>query len=483
MLFSSWIFIAAFLPVTWGIFYLLQARAGRETALLWVTLASLFFYGWFKAVYVLILLVSLTFNFIVGTALSQKPRKSLLAFGVAANLAALAYYKYTGLFFHTLDMMGGAYAIPKIVLPLGISFYTFQQVTYLIDAYRGLAKGMSLRHFTLFVTFFPHMIAGPIVHHKEIIPQFFKKPAKAESDDLIIMGLTVFIIGLFKKVALADNLGFIADPVFTSASMKNALTFFESWLGVVSYSLQVYFDFSGYSDMAVGLAALFGVRMPVNFLSPYKSANIIAFWRRWHMTLSRLLREYLYFPLGGNRKGPLRRYINLIVTMLLGGLWHGANWTFVVWGALHGVYLVINHLWQSLTSWRMPRIPAMLLTFVSVMFAWVFFRAESFSTALYLLHCMAGKYGFTIDMGSRIMRINERWYVFWIALATVFLLPSTHELMKKRLALDIAGPLEAVIGLRLYWKPSVRWAVGLGLMAALSLLLLTKVQSFIYFQF
>ncbi len=485
MLFSSWIFIAAFLPVTWGVFAFLQPRAGREMALLWVTAASLFFYGWFKPVYVLIVLVSLTFNFIVGTTLSKKPKKSLLAFGLAVNLAALAYYKYTGLFFQTLDMLGGGYAIPQIVLPLGISFFTFQQITYLVDAWRGEAKELNFRYYTLFVTFFPHMIAGPIVHHKEIIPQFVKKPERAESQDLIVMGLTVFIIGLFKKVVIADNMGAIADPVFTAAALGNALTFSEAWLGTLSYTLQIYFDFSGYSDMAVGLAALFGVRMPVNFLSPYKSGSIIDFWRRWHITLSRLLREYLYIPLGGNRRGPLRRHANLMVTMLLGGLWHGANWTFVVWGALHGLYLVINHLWRSFTDWRLPRLPAIAITFLAVMLGWVFFRAESVTAALHMLRCLTGEYGFfpAEGMAARILRINERWYVLWIALAVVFVAPSTHELMKKRLALDIAKGVEEVGGFRLYWKPSQPWAVAIALMAGLSLLLLTKVNAFIYFQF
>jgi D-alanyl-lipoteichoic acid acyltransferase DltB (MBOAT superfamily) len=333
----------------------------------------------------------------------------------------------------------------------------------------------------LFVIFFPHMIAGPIVHHKEIIPQFVRKPPKAESEKMMVMGLTVFIIGLFKKVAIADNMGGVADPVFMAAGMGNLLTMPEAWLGVTSYTLQIYFDFSGYSDMAVGLAALFGVRMPVNFLSPYKSADIIGFWRRWHITLSRLLREYLYIPLGGNRRGALRRYANLMITMLLGGLWHGANWTFVIWGALHGAYLVVNHAWKKFSPWRLPRAPAVLLTFLSVMAAWVFFRADSAATAFHMLECMTGKYGVLQDASARLMRINEKWYILWIALALAFFAPNTHELMRKNLALDIAGVPE--IPVRFYWKPSGAWAAGLALMAAVSLLLLTKVNAFIYFQF
>ncbi len=501
MLFSSWIFVAAFLPATWLVFSFLEPRFGRQAALLWVTAASLFFYGWFKPVYVLIILISLTLNFMLGSQLSKKPDKRLLALGLTANLGALAYYKYAGFFLQTLNMMGGSFDVPKILLPLGISFFTFQQITYLVDAFRGEAKELNFRFYTLFVIFFPHMIAGPIVHHKEIIPQFIKKLPKRERDDLIVLGLTVFIIGLFKKVAIADVMGEIADPVFTAAA-TGKLTFFEAWLGVLSYTLQIYFDFSGYSDMAVGLAALFGVRMPVNFLSPYKSADIIEFWRRWHITLSRLLREYLYIPLGGSRCGPQRQYFNLMFTMLLGGLWHGANWTFVVWGALHGTYLAINHVWRKASRWRMPQPLAVALTFISVMAGWVFFRSESFDVALNVLQGMAGSHGVAMDdMGgflarmltglginvqgeaSRLLRINEREIVLWIALALVFLAPSTHELMQKRLALDIAAELPRARGFSLRWKSSMPWAVGLGLMATVSLLLLTKVTAFIYFQF
>lgn len=501
MLFSSWVFIAAFLPVTWAVYAFLQPRLGREMALLWVTAASLFFYGWFRAVYVLIILISLTLNFMIGTRLALRREKSLLALGVAGNIAALAYFKYAGLFFETLNMFGGHFDVPKILLPLGISFFTFQQITYLVDAWRGDAKELTFRYYTLFVIFFPHMIAGPIVHHKEIIPQFIKKPEKNHQNELITMGLTVFIIGLFKKVAIADVMGEIADPVFTAAGLGH-ITFFEAWLGVLAYTLQIYFDFSGYSDMAVGLAALFGVRMPVNFLSPYKAADIIDFWRRWHITLSRLLREYLYIPLGGNRCGVVRQYFNLMITMLLGGLWHGANWTFVVWGGLHGTYLTLNHLWRTFSPVRLPRIAAMLLTFIAVMIAWVFFRAENFSVALNVLQGMSGKYGVAVgdtdgltahvlaslgfhmqEVTGRLLRINEREYVLWIALALAFLAPSAHELMRKKLALDIAGNVAPVSGFSLQWKPSTLWAVGLSVMAALSLLLLTKVTAFIYFQF
>lgn len=480
MLFSSWIFIAVFLPIVWAVYAALEARAGRRLALLWVTAASLVFYGWFKPAYVFIILISLTANFIVGSALARRRSRPLLAAGIVVNLIVLVYYKYTGFFLETWNALGGNVHVPDILLPLGISFFTFQQITYLVDAYKGEAKELDFRNYSLFVIFFPHMIAGPIVHHKEIIPQFEKK-----TENIAVMGITVFIIGLFKKVGIADMMGEVADPIFNASALGQPLTMIEAWLGAITYSFQIYFDFSGYSDMAVGLAALFGVRMPVNFLSPYKATSITDFWRRWHITLSRLLREYLYIPLGGNRRGPARRYANLMITMIIGGIWHGANWTFAVWGLLHGLYLIINHAWKAYSRWRLPHAVAVAVTFLAVMVAWVFFRAENVTVATRFLQEMAGLHGYFPADGfiTRTLRINERWYMLAAAALLAFLAPSTHELMKKKLALDIAKNVDAVKGFSLTWSPTRRWAVGIGLLAALSLMLMTHVNAFIYFQF
>ncbi|MBL1146991.1 MAG: MBOAT family protein [Pseudomonadota bacterium] len=507
MLFSSWIFVAAFLPVVWLTFRFLQRRRMGEAALLWLIAASLFFYGWFKPVYVFILLVSIGFNFTLGTQLARQhlkksKRKTYLVFGIAANLAALGYYKYAGLFFETLNAMGVEHGVPQILLPLAISFFTFQQIAYLVDAYRGETKEFNFRHYALFVTFFPQLIAGPIVHHKEMIPQFIEKLGKLTSRRMLAMGLTVFVIGLFKKLAIADYMGDIADPVFAAAALRQSLTVFEAWVGMVAYTLQIYFDFSGYSDMAVGLGALFGIRLPLNFFSPYKSGNIIEFWRRWHITLSRFLRDYLYIPLGGNRKGGARRYANLMVTMLLGGLWHGAGWTFMAWGGLHGFYLIVNHAWRKFSAIRLPHILAVALTFLSVALAWVFFRADSFATAGHILNCATGKYGIALlhtdnwmtavletlgfevkQSATRLLRLNEKWYIFWLALLAVFFAPSTHELMRKNIALDITKVAEALKQPRFVWRASPSWAVVIGLMAAIAALLLMRVNAFIYFQF
>lgn len=310
-------------------------------------------------------------------------KKSLLGAAITANLLLLAYYKYANFFVSSLSSAAGWESINlDIILPIGISFFTFTQVAFLVDTYQGKVKEYNFAHYLLFVTYFPHLIAGPVLHHKEMMPQFADKKTYLPSADNFAIGLSIFVIGLSKKVLIADNIAPLANPVF-EINAHPALV--ESWFGALAYAMQLYFDFSGYSDMAIGLSRLFGVRLPLNFNSPYKAENIIDFWRRWHMTLSRFLRDYLYIPLGGNRNGSFARFRNLFITMLLGGLWHGAGWTFVIWGGLHGIYLGINHGWhflqeklglsasQSLRS----KIVARSITFLAVLVAWVFFRAPS----------------------------------------------------------------------------------------------------------
>lgn len=508
MLFSSWLFIAGFLPLTWVGYRLLVAKAPREWSWIWLTVASLVFYGWFKWSYVLIIATSILFNHALGNYLargrgSSTVRKSLLTGGIAANLGALVYYKYAGMFAVVINMAGGQVAVPHILLPLAISFFTFLSIAWLVDSYRRENAPASLLNYALFVTFFPHLIAGPIVHHKEIMPQFSKPVSADRLRRLTAMGLTLFAIGLFKKVAIADYLGEIADPIFTAAVARSSLTLTEAWLGPLAYTLQIYYDFSGYSDMAIGLAALFGVRMPVNFFSPYKAADVIEFWHRWHITLSRFLRDYLYIPLGGNRKGKTRRYFNLMLTMLLGGLWHGANWTFAVWGGLHGLYLVAAHAWKRLSPWRMPRMLGVCITFIAVLFAWIFFRMPDFNSALHLLSCMRGDYGFGVQdthgaiariadllgfevqhVTTRTLRLNEKWYIFWIALVCVFVFPSMQEVMRGRLGMDVSGVSQGSHSLlRFRWRPSLGWALATGFVFGVSLTLLTHVNAFIYFQF
>ncbi|HWN97514.1 MAG TPA: MBOAT family protein, partial [Methylomirabilota bacterium] len=386
------------------------------------------------------------------------------------------------------------------VLPLGISFYTFQKVAYLVDSYHGKTRGYGFRDFCLFVSFFPQLIAGPIVHHSEIMPQFRKQDtARTHWDDWSV-GLTLFIFGLSKKVLLADRLAEFASPVFRVANSGADFGMAEAWLGVLAYTLQLYFDFSGYSDMAIGLARLFGIRLPMNFNSPYQAANIADFWRRWHMTLSRFLRDYVYIPLGGNRHGNTRKYTNLFLTMLIGGIWHGAGWTFVIWGALHGLYLLIYHAWKDRRAQHQaPAIAssssllnvfcARAGTFLLVALAWIFFRAESFDAATNLLVSMTGVHGLT----SNLSRINAStgWVFVCVLLPVVWFLPNSNQLLARfQPTLEYMrggkeNPMLAREGwvTRFLWKPRLAWALTIAALAVASVLGLSRVSEFIYWQF
>ena len=413
MLFNASEFIFGFFPVTLLVFILLANRGLYRHSLAWLVFASLFFYAWWKPVYLLLICSSIVFNYLLGlkicalrSPLSRKTRKILLIIGVSTNLASIAWFKYAGFFTSNINtVFGTAIDVGEIVLPLAISFFTFQQIAYLVDAFRGETEEHNFLNYALFVTFFPQLIAGPIVSHREMLPQFFTNQARRFNYQNLAVGLTMFSMGLFKKVVLADGVAVHANAVFDAAAAGQTLSFFEAWCGSIAYTLQLYFDFSGYSDMALGLARVFGIRLPLNFYSPYKARSIIDFWRRWHITLSRFLREYLYFSLGGNRHGKARRYFNLLLTMLLGGLWHGAAWTFVLWGALHGIYLVINHAWRSVRC-RFAQGNIVLqsfeafvyhaLTFLAVVVAWVYFRAEDLNIAHNVLSGMAGLNGIAL---------------------------------------------------------------------------------------
>lgn len=364
--------------------------------------SSLFFYAWWNLLYLPILLGSLTFNYVVGSKLHLEKggeeksifnRKTLLFLGISANISLLAYFKYVDFFIENFNFLFDE-SIPllHIMLPLAISFFTFQQIAYLVDSYRGETSEYNFLNYALFVTFFPQLIAGPIVHHKEMMPQFFKIENSSLNSDNITKGLFIFSIGLFKKVVIADTFAIWATEGFDNTQSLDML---EAWATSLSYTFQLYFDFSGYTDMAIGIALLFNIKLPINFFSPYKATSIQDFWRRWHITLSRFLKEYIYFPLGGNRKGEFRTYTNLFSTFLLGGIWHGAGWTFVVWGALHGFTLVIHRFWSRFGI-SIPKVLAWFITFNFINIAWVFFRAEEFSDALEILRGMFGLNGVSI---------------------------------------------------------------------------------------
>lgn len=410
MLFNSFEFIFFFLPITLAVFFLIGKRNKHEVAISWLVLCSLFFYGWWNPAYLAIMLFSMLFNYGLGVVLGgggrEVHRKLLLTIGVLINLGALGYFKYANFFVDQINWaLGSSFHLEKILLPLAISFFTFQQIAYLVDAYRRETKEYNFLHYCLFVTFFPQLIAGPIVHHKEMLPQFSKNSIYKFKYEHMSIGLVIFTLGLFKKVIFADGVSVYATPIFNSADAGEAITFFEAWGGALAYTLQLYFDFSGYSDMAIGIAYMFGIKLPINFNSPYKSTSIIEFWRRWHMTLSRFLRDYLYIALGGSRKGSARRYTNLFLTMLLGGIWHGAGWTFAIWGMLHGVYLMINHGWRKvrrdILKWSshvslLETSLSKMLTLLAVVIGWVYFRAESLSGANYMVVTMFGFNGVSL---------------------------------------------------------------------------------------
>ena len=396
MLFNSVAYIFAFLPATFAAFWVLMWLGRKGLALSALALASLFFYGWWNPVYVPLLLFLVLANYAVGyyLATSSQWRKPVLVAGLVLNLATLGYFKYAAfLAANTNALLGTGIDVGTIVLPLAISFFTFQKIAFICDAYAGKVNDLNFMRFGLFVSFFPQLIAGPIVHHREIMPQFAALEKRHLTWRIVATGLGLFSIGLFKKVVIADGLSQFVGPVFSAAAEGSALNAGDSWLGMLAYTFQLYFDFSGYSDMALGSALLFGIRLPVNFYSPYKATSIIDFWRRWHITLSNFLRDYLYIPLGGNRRGPARRYVNLFITMLLGGLWHGAGWTFVIWGLLHGVYLIINHALRHFLGQRQGWVwttAGFLVTFFAVALAWVFFRAASVDAAFAILHGLGG---------------------------------------------------------------------------------------------
>ena len=430
MLFNSYIFIFLFLPLCLGGFYLFAHRGKSVPARLWLTGFSLWFYGYFNPSYLLIMICSILFNYAVFKGMelagrkSPKWRRPVMIFGVAANLAVLFYFKYYDFFVENVNaVFGTSFVLKGILLPLGISFFTFQQIGFVVDAYRGEVKNCSFLDYALFVSFFPQLIAGPIVSQSEMLPQFAQIGRKRLDLEKFTAGIYLFTLGMVKKVLVADTFGLAVDWGYSNIP---ALSSVDSLLLVFFYSIQLYFDFSGYCDMARGLAWLFGMEIPVNFNSPYKAVNIIDFWRRWHITLSRFFRQYVYIPLGGNRKGRPRMYANLILIFLLSGIWHGAGWTFVTWGAAQGVLYIITRACQlyrkdhprsgTAAALRFPHRLTMaagtLFTFCYYSFACVFFRSETMTQAFAVFRRLFTG-GIALPAASFLegFNLDEFWYV------------------------------------------------------------------------
>jgi len=524
MFFNSYEFIFLFLPITFIGYTILCKYAPSRFARIWLTIFSLIFYFLLIPEYLSLLLVSIGVNYLFGTAIIKSvheskeeiskwsSQKMLLFSALLFNLALLAYYKYFNFAIINIDaLFGWSIPLQDIILPLGISFFTFTQSAFLIDAYRGQVEKIDLLSYVHFVSFFPHLIAGPIYHHKDIIPQF--EDAKNYIFNLtnFNLGLLFFFFGLFKKVIIADELSAIASPIFAAVHAGGVPLFFEAWVGALAYTFQLYFDFSGYCDMAIGLALFFNIRFPINFFSPYKVTSIIDFWRCWHITLSNFLRDYVYIPLGGNRRGEFIKLRNLMITMLLGGLWHGAGWTFVIWGGLHGFYLVMNHAWRK-TPWRVPPIAGWAVTFFAVVVAWVFFRAQTVADALVVLKGMSGLNGigitpsipfsnYLLQMPSfqsnmTLMPLTHQaveLVLFGIAAVMVvaFFLPNVVQITRNYSPVLHEKKLETVTQIdlmpwlteRIQYRPTVGWGIIIGIVAVIAVLCLNKATEFLYFQF
>ncbi len=505
LLFNSFIFIFGFMPLVLAGYYALGRVDARRAALVWLGLASLVFYGWGDLRHLPLLLASIAGNFLLGRLMSRRaeaglPNGRLLALGVGLDLAVLAWFKYADFAAANLAALGLPVRPPGIELPVGISFFTFTQIAYLVDCWRGETRHYRPHEYFLFVTYFPHLIAGPILLHREVIPQFWQaRPYRFELARLLV-GLTIFTIGLFKKVVLADGVAPYADQLFDGVAGGADPDAVGAWIGALAYTMQLYFDFSGYSDMAVGLSHMLGFRLPVNFWSPYRAGSIIEFWRRWHITLSRFLADHLYRPLGGSQRGASRHYLNLMITMLLGGLWHGAGWTFIAWGALHGCYLSLNHAFRRWAGSRpavaraLQRPPlralAVLVTFLAVVLGWVLFRAENLADAGVIARAMAGRGG-----GEKLFDgIGRTWLHLLPLLAILFFAPNSFQIMRRYTryrpyasgrTLGRAAAEPRTGQGRLAWRMTGPWAVATGCALALALLSMLTASSspFLYFQF
>jgi D-alanyl-lipoteichoic acid acyltransferase DltB (MBOAT superfamily) len=490
MLFNSYEFIFLFLPVSLSVYFLLNRMKLTIGASAWLLFVSLFFYSWWNVKYLPLILGSILFNYTIGGLLADSdsnrkqtiPRRMIFLFGVTANILFLSYFKYMDFFIANINTLAGT-TLPllKIILPLGISFFTITQIAFLVDAYEGVVIEKNLLNYALFVTFFPHLLAGPILHHKDMMPQFANVRNKVLNYRNLTMGLFLFFIGLFKKVILADDLSATSKLGF---QMAQSLNFFEAWVTSLSYTFQLYFDFSGYTDMALGVGLMFNIVLPRNFNSPYKATSIIDFWRRWHMTLSTFVTTYIYTPILRSFEtfSYRKSLFAIFVAMLICGFWHGAGWTFIFWGALQGAALVVNHLWRK-RKFTMPRWFGWFLTFNFFNISLVFFRAKDWNNAVYLLKGMVGLNGFlpatmldtvrargvfTSKFGDTLLSdvggSNRTLLGLIIAMIFVLALKNSNELKD---------------GFQPTWK-TCAFMVGISFYAFLNM---GKVTEFLYFQF
>ena len=534
MLFYSVEFIFVFFPICFTLYFISLSIGKVTQSKIILLLSSIAFYAWWHPPNVLILLSSMCFNYMVAAnfghfgvfrhSRGSISNRNLLIFGIFANISLLGYFKYTNFIVGNISSISmTVWVVPNIVLPFAISFFTFQQIAFLVDRYTdGIPQPVPL-DYSIFVSFYPQLIAGPIVLAREIFPQLDAIRLKRPDEIYIAAGLSIFTIGVCKKVLIGDTLDPWVSRVFDTAAQYPP-TFVEAWTGVLAFTFQIYFDFSGYSDMAVGLGCILGIIIPANFLSPYKATSIIEFWRRWHVTLSRFLRDYLYIPLGGNRGGVARWQMNLMIVMILGGLWHGAGWTFVIWGGLHGFYLIVNHIWRSfrklipLRSSTFEKGCAWAITFLAVAIAWSFFRAENFDVAIYMIKGLVGLNGFILPpayetyfgplaqfwktIGFQFIATetayrfpNEREVAMLLTcLLIVVALPNTWEVFSRYIPINRIDITERVstatpkpppnkLIQAFSWTPHRFWAVVMGILLIGASMYQSNYKPFIYFEF
>ncbi|KIM06019.1 MAG: acetyltransferase [Sulfurovum sp. AS07-7] len=464
MLFNSYEFIFFFLPVMFIGYFLLAQYRYIVASKIWLILGSLFFYGYWNYIYIPLILGSIFVDYLIGSQLSRHRDRNLLILGILFNVLLLGYFKYTDFFLENFNLFtDSTIPLPHIILPLGISFFTFTQVAFLVDAYKGKVNEYSIFNYMLFVTYFPHLLAGPILHHKEMMPQFDDASNRFKNSRNIAIGLFIFSIGLFKKTFIADNFALWATNGF---DISHKLYTLEAWATSWSYTMQLYFDFSGYTDMAIGISLMFNIILPINFNSPYKALNIQDFWRRWHITLSRFLRDYIYIPLGGNKVSLYHNYLNLFSVFFIGGIWHGASWMFIIWGSLHGFAIVIHRIYKDL-GFKMNSFLAWFLTINFINITWIFFRAKDMDSALKVLAGMFGLNGWgDIKITNFLHNIGNSTEITLYFIVTIIILMSKNS---NQLADN--------------FRPTKKIAIAIGLMLALGILSLSKVSEFLYFNF
>lgn len=513
MYFNSLEFIFIFLPITLGIYFFINKLKNYRLMILWLIFASLFFYGWWNIKYLILIISSILINFIFAYILNSKQSKIILSLGILINLVILSYFKYANFFFDNINLLSGTnFKFEKIILPLGISFFTFQQITYLVDTYLKKINNHNIIKYFLFVTFFPQLIAGPIVHHKEMMPQFENGISKNFKLNNFLIGLSTFIIGLFKKVVIADNIALYSDPIFFASANGLILTFFEAWGGATAFMLQLYFDFSGYTDMALGIALLFGITLPINFASPFKSKNISDFWRCWHITLTRLIRNYIYLPISlnltrfsmnKNLSSPIAFFLSIffptMIAFFLVGLWHGSGWNYIFFGLLNGSYIVIFNIWQNLRSKYLKYkikdnflldLIKKLFVFSIVTFSFVLFRASDMSSAVEILKAMLGQNGIEIFDLFRIGKFATNPYegilYIFILIGVIFYLPNTQDFIfnENKSSFNIENKFFNINkNIFIKWQPNALWGFIFALILIISIMFVSNTNEFLYFEF